>query len=29
LTSLVKAELMKEFLGKMVGDATPDDLESL
>lgn len=27
--ALVKADLMKEFLGKMFGDATPEDLENL
>ncbi len=27
--ALVKADLMKEFLAKMFGDATPEDLEDL
>jgi AbrB family looped-hinge helix DNA binding protein len=27
--ALVKADLMKEFLGKMFGDTTPEDLDDL
>lgn len=27
--ALVKADLMKELLGKMFGDTTPEDLENL
>jgi len=27
--AIVKADLMKEFLGKMFGDTTPEDLDDL
>ena len=27
--ALVKADLMKEFFGKMFGDVTPEDLDNL